>query len=366
MHMKGELYRTGHSAGVLGFFSAGLMLAAMLLACSLLPPDQLRGGEKEERVDTLKAFEGSMHAIAFSQDGKTLATGVGCWPKCGGLTFWDAQTGRRLSTVGKHRIGGYLAVAYSPDGAAVAAAGGDGEVQVFDAASGKVLADLVGHTAEVKYVSYSADGKTLATSSLDKSVRIWDAQTGKLRRTLWFSPKIVRHYLHQAALSPDGALVAVATSDKQVRIFKTGTGDEEKCLPGHDGPVAGVLFTPDGKTALTSGGPDDPTIRVWDLEKRAERFVLKGHTDSVPRLALSADGKRLASGSLDKTARVWNLETGKEVAVLKGHESEIYAVAISPDGKTVVTSSGDYHIKVWDAETGQEKAWPAEKEEPRP
>jgi WD40 repeat protein len=80
------------------------------------------------------------------------------------------------------------------------------------------------------------------------------------------------------------------------------------------------------------------------------RNTLQGHTDGGCSVALSPDGKTLASGSIDDTIKLWDVATGKEQATLKGHTFEVNSVAYSPDGKTLAsaTGGGDRTIKLWD------------------
>jgi len=109
-----------------------------------------------------------------------------------------------------------------------------------------------------------------------------------------------------------------------------------------------VAISPDGKT-LASGSWDH-SIRLWDGLTGKERQTLKGHTSSVYSVAFSPDGKTLASGSEDYSIRLWDAVTGKERQALKGHTSSVYSVAFSPDGKTLTSVSHDHTIRLWDVE----------------
>lgn len=100
-------------------------------------------------------------------------------------------------------------------------------------------------------------------------------------------------------------------------------------------------------------GSFDNTARVWDLEAdnpSASAKVLRGHVGPIWALALSTDGKRLATGSEDGTARVWDLEAddpGASAKVLKGHDGPIRALALSTDGKRLASGSDDRTVRVW-------------------
>ncbi|MCI0387306.1 MAG: hypothetical protein MOB07_00835 [Acidobacteria bacterium] len=123
-------------------------------------------------------------------------------------------------------------------------------------------------------------------------------------------------------------------------------------LKGHGDTVPSVAFSPDGKRLAT--GSWDRTAKLWDAVTGQELATLKGHGDGVSSVAFSPDGKRLATGSFDRTAKLWDAVTGQEITTLKGHADEVSSVAFSPDGKRLATGSRDRTVRLWDAATGQE------------
>ncbi len=82
--------------------------------------------------------------------------------------------------------------------------------------------------------------------------------------------------------------------------------------------------------------------------------TLTGHSQGVFGLAISPDGKLLASGSKDKTIKLWNLQTGQETRHLTKHSERIWSVIFSPNGEFLASGSEDKTIKLWDSQTGQE------------
>ena len=116
--------------------------------------------------------------------------------------------------------------------------------------------------------------------------------------------------------------------------------------------VSSVAMSADGKRVIS--GSYDGTARVWDADTGKELATLS-HEESVWSVAMSADGKRVISRSNDGTARLWDADTGKELASL-AHESEVTSVAMSADGKRVISGSEDRTVRVWDADTGEELA----------
>jgi WD40 repeat protein len=190
--------------------------------------------------------------------------------------------------------GGVRAVAFSPDGKTMASGSQDNTVRLWDAATGEERQKLEGHDDWVWAVAFSPDGKTVASGSFDKTVRLWDAAIGEERQ------KLEGHdsYVRAVAFSPDGKTVASGSQDNTVRLWDAATGEERQKLEGHDDWVRAVAFSPDGKTVAS--GSQDKTVRLWDAATGEERQ--KHQTSrSVSRIAFSQDGNSLETdvGQLD-------------------------------------------------------------------
>jgi WD40 repeat protein len=126
-----------------------------------------------------------------------------------------------------------------------------------------------------------------------------------------------------------------------------------RTLKGHSNWIKAVAVTADGKRAISASRDD--TLKVWDLITGKELFSLQGHRESVNAVAIATDGKRAISGSWDNTLKVWDLTTRKEQFTLKGHSNTVQAIAVTADGKRVISGSSDRTIKVWDLTTGDEQ-----------
>jgi len=129
---------------------------------------------------------------------------------------------------------------------------------------------------------------------------------------------------------------------------------DESCmtLSGHSNMVFGLAVSPDGKRIAS--GSFDKTVKVWDAETGAELMTLRGHEKRVDPVSFSPDGTKIASGSQDTTIKLWDAESGSELMTLRGHSEGIRSVGFSSDGKRIVSSSPDGTIKVWDMATGDE------------
>lgn len=156
--------------------------------------------------------------------------------------------------------------------------------------------------------------------------------------------------VYAVAASPDGKTLASISSDKKIKLWDVASRTVRATLPGSDVP-----FCLDGKTFAWAQGK---TIRLWDMDAGKECGILRGHTDSVCCLTISADGKTLASGSCDKTVKLWDLAPGKERASYRGHSSFVGAVAFSPDGNTLASRGygSDEPINLWDVSMGKKRA----------
>ena len=359
----------------------------------------------------LRTFEKNLYgvnAVAFSPSGKEIVVG--------GKDYWgfkliEAASGRTIQSF-KGTEGEILSVAFSPDGKRLASGDGKNRAKIWDVASGALLFDLGGHSESVYSVAFSADGTQLLTAGFDKSIRVWDVATGKAVRSLTGPPvwqyikKLSGHgpdrdedIFRSIAVSPDGKW-AVSGSWGHVRNVKLWDIANAKLLrevEGQPQSVIGVGFSADGTRLFAAG--EYGKIVIWDattgkvtrtLEPRAEGSPLyavamspKGDVlatgigqhlwESGPDLwdlksgallggfgaglhkglavAFTPDGTRLACAA-DNGAAVWDTSSGRLVRDFGNHEREVSAVAISPDGGTVLTGARDNLVKLWDVASG--------------
>ncbi|MBE9180354.1 caspase family protein [Oculatella sp. LEGE 06141] len=126
-----------------------------------------------------------------------------------------------------------------------------------------------------------------------------------------------------------------------------------RLLAGHTASVQAIAISADGK--LLASGSDDQTARLWNLETGEPLHRFYGHANVVTAVAISPDGKTLVTGSGDNTIKLWDCVTGALVGTLTGHSGWVLAIALSPDGKTLASGSADGSIKLWHLDTHQEQ-----------
>jgi WD40 repeat protein len=309
----------------------------------------------KQELTTLSGNMGIIFSVAFSPDSKTLATGSlslqpGDPPGPGTLKLWEAATGKEFADLKGH-MDWIRCVAFSPDGKTLATGSADKTVKLWDLATRQELVTLKGHTNWVLSLAFSKDGKTLATGSDDNTVKLWDVDTRQEKATL----KGHNAGINSVAFTPDQKRLATGSFDYTAKLWDVATRYEQGTLRGHTDWVRCVTFSPDGKTLATGSGHEDKTVKLWDMAREQEMATLKGHTDRINSVVFSPDGKTLATGSDDKTARLWDVATRQELATL-GHKETVWSVTFSPDGKTLAIGSNDNTVKLWDVSTQQELA----------
>ena len=295
---------------------------------------------------------GSVSAIAFSPDGRRIATGSGGHFSAGqggsNVELWDRETGqRRLTLHGTETV--IWSLAFSPDGTKLAVGGTNPQVEVRDAKTGEILwAKHEPRLPQAMSVAFSPDGKSLAVGfgvySSDRcpfQVKLYEVATGQETDT-FPGPK---GGVNDLAFHRDGRHLAVAGSEI-VEVWDVAGHTKVHELRGHSKWVYGVAYSPDGKWLATGGW--DRTIKLWDAATGEERLTIFGHEGFVLDLAFSPDSRSLASTSEDRSVRLWEVPTGRPIGVFHGHTDFVQAVAFAPDGRELASGGLEGTMKVWD------------------
>jgi RNA polymerase sigma factor (sigma-70 family) len=288
------------------------------------------------------------------------------WLVTGGLRsirVWDLATSKEVRRLPGHFCLCGCPVSLSSDGTKLATHGQEqGQIVVWELATGKRLSPTRGHQRAIGSVAFSPDGKTLATGSWDETLRLWDAANGKEQRSFRLTFGV------QVTFIPDGKTLAAGSDNGVVHTWDAATGKELRRFSTHKGGLGHLVFAADGKTCISTGvnrldiasdrntstSTSDKLIRRWRVDTGTEIGRFEGLEQAATRLALAPDGRTMVSVSPDKTARLWDVSSGKEMRQFRGQEGWLGCVTYSPDGKTVAAAGEDRIIRVWDITTSEE------------
>jgi WD40 repeat protein/serine/threonine protein kinase len=288
-------------------------------------------------------------AARHSPDGRLLAVAGGT---DGIVSVWEADSQRRLKSIQASPTD-VAGLAFSPDGKTLATASrfADKEkVKLWDVESGRLQAVLLpDNRQEAGCVSFSPDGQRLITiastaytKGIPSEVRVWDVAS---RRQL-FELAVDGSFSRSCSLSPDGQMLAIGDGDGLVRVWDLKIQKEIRSLMGHHGFVGVVSFSPTGLHLASAD--EHGVIIIWDWSTGNVSSVFSAHRAPIYDLAFSRDGKRLATASRDHTAKLLDLSTGTELATFRGHPDRVTSVEFSPDQQRLVTA-GINNVRAWHA-----------------
>jgi len=302
-----------------------------------------------EILDNIKHPSAGVY-VAFSPNPNdaVLAIAWGEYGKPSSVTLWDIRTSRVRATLTGH-ADTIESVAFSPDGKLLATASRDTTVRLWDLSSDHEAAVGRGHTAPLWCVAFNPDGKSIATGSSDNTIRLWDLTDTKDLREI---DCLLGHTDRMWALSfsPDGKLLASGSRDQLVKLWKV---DESLEPMLHGSAVSSVAFCLDD--TVLAAGCESGDVVLWEVTGRQELRRLQGHIGPVWSVAVSPGSNRVATGGKDKTVRLWDPATGDSLATLRGHTDEVYSVTFSPDGGTLAVTCKDMSLTLWDLATQEQR-----------
>jgi WD40 repeat protein len=337
-----------------GFLATTALFGAGVSAAAVL------GYTQATNADNLAPYHGcgsgilahtdQVNSLAFSPDGKTLASGS----DDNTVKPWSIPDGVLKATLTGHEAP-VTSVAFSRNGKWLASGSSDNTVKLWSMPSRGANATL---TADhnVASVAFSRDGTLLASGCSDNIIKLWSV----LKRTL--EAKLTGHSdssgsdnsdndntgtetFNAIAFSPDGTLLASGSSDRTITLWSMPGGEVTATLTGHNDVIYSIAFSPDGR--LLASGSQDHSIKLWSVPDGALKATLVGQGHTFASVTFSPDGQWLASGSRDKTIRLWSMRERAVKATLRGHSDELSSVAFSPDGQWLASGSLDKTIRLW-------------------
>jgi WD40 repeat protein len=292
---------------------------------------------------TMREFEGQYPkeawSVTFSQDSQRLLSGG----DDGLARVWDVPSGQMLDQFEDHLPQLVTTAAFVPNAIDRVATGSfDNTVKIWSLLTPDRAVSSLPHGALVRKLAFSPDGQSLLTIADDFFVRSWDSATGQLR----WKTAAGKRKLKCLAVHPNGSEVAVAGNDGILRMFSTVKGTHKADAASSSSEIWSLVYSPLEATWLvgTNAGA------IERFERRVSQLTPWGMSGTgIRALALSPDGRTLASANNDGEIELWQVASTSRIGVLDRVDQATHSLAFSPDGQYLAAALHDGSIRVWNA-----------------
>ncbi|EAR83189.2 WD domain, G-beta repeat protein (macronuclear) [Tetrahymena thermophila SB210] len=296
----------------------------------------------ENGFQLLNIITSTINSAAFSQDAKQLVTGS--YDKS--CKLWNLEKGFELIKMDEKHTSFIHSVAFSPDGKLLATT--DSQIyKIWSTERGfELINKIQAHRDFINSLAFTPDGNYLVTSSFDKTCKIWSVEKG-----FKYLHKIqVNNQFKSIAISPDSLFLATVSDINNIEIRNIQKNIQLiTTIEGFVDFVQSLYFSPDGKYLAAS---NDNTYRIFDAKGKFELIhTIQAHSSDVKSVTFSNDSKYIATGSYDKTCKIWSIkEEFNLVKTILGHTSTVTCVTFSADNKYLATACCFKILKIWNAE----------------
>lgn len=291
---------------------------------------------------------------SYSADGKTLLS-VG---RVHLTRLWKLENGTQVLPAGE-QFDAKAPFAFSEDGKVMVSGSSVNTIKRWDVAAGKDGRTLAKLPSAINGLAFSFDGKIVMSKTKSNVISLWDVATGQELRAFKGDAFVVNSF----TMSRDSSKVAADDRGSSIVLWDVSSGEKLQTLDGQAGWVMSLVFSPDGKTLVAGtegansdwvlGQTGDGQVHVWDLGSNQPPRRLIGHAGGVRSVAVSNDGRIIASGGLDNSVKLWDAVSGRELRDLSGHWGGVRSVYFSPDGSALAAVGFDSTVKLWNVATGQ-------------
>jgi WD40 repeat protein len=289
--------------------------------------------DKDFLIQEFKEHKGSVSCVAFSPDGKYLASGG----DDKALIIRSVES-KQVEFDYRNNYYPIKDIEFCGSDRLFETSGND--IKLIDLQNNKI-ALFEGNTTDIWSINYAPERNLLTAGSYDTKVKVWDVYTQKIDFVLEGHKKNVL----ASVFSPDEKYIVTGSLDHSIKVWNAKTGEIIRTLEKHSDNIFDIAFHPNASYFASASG--DKTIRLWNMETGETVKTYVGHDGAVVDLGFSPDGYFLYSASVDGTVIIWEVTTGKKLYSFILHEGAVNALAVSPDGNYLATAGADGKVFLW-------------------